>query len=183
MPSLFRSGNLRLRLTLWYGSAFSILLLLHIGVATYVHYRQLTNQTYHAEIQDLETTEGLVYQTSDGSIAMNEDYFNNPQVRMRLDRHLEILAPDGRILFQDTRLHGALIDDALADSGVSAADVGVIHVGEAFGAAFVGQSHQGAMPATALWKPRRIRYRNPSTSSGGMSRWSRIALKASTDME
>jgi heavy metal sensor kinase len=110
MPSLFRSGNLRLRLTLWYGSAFSILLLLHIGVATYVHYRQLTNQTYHAEIQDLETTEGLVYQTSDGRIAMNEDYFNNPQVRMRLDRHLEILAPDGRILFQDTRLQGALID-------------------------------------------------------------------------
>jgi len=110
MPSLFRSGNLRLRLTLWYGSAFSILLLLHIGVATYVHYRQLTNQTYHGEIQDLETTEGLVYQTSDGRIAMNEDYFNNPQVRMRLDRHLEILAPDGRILFQDTRLQGASID-------------------------------------------------------------------------
>jgi len=110
MPSLFRSGNLRLRLTLWYGSAFSILLLLHIGVATYVHYRQLTNQTYHAEIQDLETTEGLIYQTPGGGIAMNEDYFNNPQVRMRLDRHMEILAPDGRILFQDTRLQGASID-------------------------------------------------------------------------
>ena len=110
MPSLFRSGNLRLRLTLWYGSAFSILLLLHIGVATYVHYRQLTNQTYHAEIQDLETTEGLIYQSPDGRVAMNEDYFNNPQIRMRLDRHMEILSPNGQILFEDTRLHGAGID-------------------------------------------------------------------------
>jgi acetyl-CoA C-acetyltransferase len=45
-------------------------------------------------------------------------------------------------------LHRLLIDDALADSGVSAADIGVIHVAEAFGAAFVGQSHQAALPAT-----------------------------------
>jgi len=106
----FRSANLRLRLTVWYGSAFSVLLLLHIGAATYVHYRQLVHQAYHAEIQDLETTEGLIYQTSDGQIDINEDYFNNPQVRLRLDRLLEILAPDGRILYLDKRLNGATID-------------------------------------------------------------------------
>jgi len=109
MRLTFRSGNLRVRLTLWYGGAFSVLLLLHIGVATYVHYRQLTSQAYHAEIQDLETTEGLIYQAPDGSIAMNEDYFNNPQVRLHLDRLLEILAPDGKILYRDMRLHGASI--------------------------------------------------------------------------
>ena len=113
MPFFLRSGNLRLRLTLWYGSAFSILLLLHIGVATYVHYKQLTSQAYHAEIQDLETTEGLVYQTSDGRIAMNEDYFNNPQIRLHLDRHLEILSPGGQILYQDQRLNGEVIDGPL----------------------------------------------------------------------
>ena len=110
MRSFFPSGNLRLRLTLWYGGAFSILLLFHIGVATYVHFRQLINQAYHAEVQDLETTEGLVYQTSDGRIDMNEDYFNNPQIRLQLDRHLEILSPDGKILYQDQRLDGAAID-------------------------------------------------------------------------
>ncbi len=105
----FRSGNLRMRLTLWYGSAFSVLLLLHIGAATYVHYRQLTSQAFHAEIQDLETTEGLLYQTTDGGISINEDYFNNPQIRLHLDRLLEILAPDGRVLYQDKRLNGSLI--------------------------------------------------------------------------
>jgi heavy metal sensor kinase len=106
----FRSGNLRVRLTLWYGGAFSILLLLHIGVATYVHYQQLTNQAFHAEIQDLETTEGLIYQAPDGRVVMNEDYFNNPKMWLRLDRLLEILAPDGTILYQDRRLNGAKID-------------------------------------------------------------------------
>ncbi|HEX4319269.1 MAG TPA: ATP-binding protein [Acidobacteriaceae bacterium] len=113
MRPFAQSGNLRLRLTLWYGTAFSILLLLHIGVATYVHYSQLINRAYHAEIQDLETTEGLVYQAPDGRITMNEEYFNNPEIRMHLDRHLEILSPDGKVLYQDQRLDGAGIDGPL----------------------------------------------------------------------
>ena len=106
----FRSGNLRLRLTLWYGSAFSVLLLLHIGVATLVHSRQLTNRTIQAEIEDLETAEGLVYQTPDGRVSINVDYFNNPQASLRLERLLEILSPDGKVLFLDRRLNGAVID-------------------------------------------------------------------------
>ena len=110
MAFSLRTGNLRLRLTLWYGTAFSVLLLLHIGVATYVHYQQLTNQAIHAEIQDLETTEGLVYQAPDGSIRMNEDYFNNPQMPLRLDHLLEILSLDGTVLFRDRKLHGVAID-------------------------------------------------------------------------
>jgi heavy metal sensor kinase len=128
LPS-FRSGNLRLRLTLWYGGAFSVLLLLHIGVATYVHYNQLINQAYHAEIQDLETTEGLIYQASDGHIAMNEDYFNNPQVRMHLDRHMEILSPDGKILYQDQRLDGSAIDEPLlSHEGVGSYNERAVHL-------------------------------------------------------
>jgi heavy metal sensor kinase len=105
----FRSGNLRLRLTLCYGTAFSVLLLLHIGVATVVHYRQLASQELHAEIQDLETVEGLLYQTPDGQISVNEDYFNRPQMRLRLDRLLEVLAPDGQILYRNRKLNGAMI--------------------------------------------------------------------------
>jgi signal transduction histidine kinase len=55
----------------------------------------------------------LIYQTSDGQVAMHEDYFNNPQMWLRLDRLLEILAPDGKILYQDRRLNGAVIDGPL----------------------------------------------------------------------
>jgi heavy metal sensor kinase len=101
----FRSGNLRLRLTLWYGTAFSILLLLHIGVATYVHYRQLLAQGFRAANEETETVEGLIYWTSDRKISVNEDYFNNPQIRFRLDRLLEVLAPDGTILYRNHRLN------------------------------------------------------------------------------
>src|SRR5580700_2414360 len=103
----FHSGNLRLRLTLWYGTAFSVLLLLHIGVATYVHYRQLITQAFRAANEEAETVEGLIYWTSDRTISVNEDYFNHPEVRFRLDRLLEVLGPDGSILYRNKKLNGA----------------------------------------------------------------------------
>ena len=87
MPSpTLRTGNLRLRLTVWYGTAFSILLLLHIGVATVVHYRQLVAQYFHAAHEETRTIEGLMVQTPDGQISINENYFNHPEVRLSLDR-------------------------------------------------------------------------------------------------
>jgi len=101
-----RPGNLRLRLTLWYGAAFSILLLLHIGVATVVHYRQLIAQSFRAANEETRTVEGLMYQTPEGQISINESYFNHPEVRLSLDRLVEILSPDGRLLFRDSKLHG-----------------------------------------------------------------------------
>lgn len=107
MPSpTLRTGNLRLRLTVWYGTAFSILLLLHIGVATVVHYRQLVAQYFHAAHEETRTIEGLMVQTPDGQISINENYFNHPEVRLSLDRLVEILSPDGRLLFRDSKLHG-----------------------------------------------------------------------------
>ncbi len=51
-------------------------------------------------------------------------------------------------------LVGELVDGALADAQIEAADVGVIHVGNAFGQLFNRQGQLGAMPATvrsALW--------------------------------
>jgi hypothetical protein len=93
----FRTGSLRRRLTLWYGAIFGVLLLLHIGVATFVHYHQLVAQAYHGEIQDIETAEGLLYQTADGRILMHEDYFNQPRMPMQLERFFEPL-----VLFAQT---------------------------------------------------------------------------------
>jgi len=116
----FNSGNLRLRLTLWYGSAFSVLLLLHIGVATYVHYRQLITQAFRAANEETETVEGLLYQAPDGQISLNEDYFNHPQVRFRLDRLFEILSPDGKVLYKNNKLNGADLGGApLPNEGIT----------------------------------------------------------------
>jgi len=104
-PRPVRPGNLRLRLTLWYGTAFSVLLLLHIGVATVVHYNQLVAQAFRAAHEEARTVEGLIYQAPDGQISINENYFNHPEVRLSLDRLVEILSPDGRLLFRDSKLH------------------------------------------------------------------------------
>ncbi len=99
------SVSLRLRLTLWYGGAFAVLLVVFIGVAAFVHYQQLVKQVYHSAVQELETAEGLLVQTPDGQVTLNENYFNNPQVRLRLERLLEVLTVDGRVLYRNKRLH------------------------------------------------------------------------------
>lgn len=100
------SVNLRLRLTLWYGGAFAVLLMVHIAVAAFVHYQQLVKQAYHSAVQELETAEGLVTQTADGKLDLNESYFNNPEMRLRLDRLLEIVSADGQVLYRNKKLHG-----------------------------------------------------------------------------
>lgn len=47
-----------------------------------------------------------------------------------------------------------VVEHTLSDAGVSASNIDVIHVGNAFGQLFTGQGHLGAMPATVhpeLW--------------------------------
>jgi heavy metal sensor kinase len=105
----FRAGSLRRRLTLWYGTLFGLLLLLHVAVATYVHYRQLVAQVFQGEIQDIETVEGLLYQTPDGRILMHEDYFNQPRMPMQLGRFFEVLDTGGQVLFRNQKLGTASI--------------------------------------------------------------------------
>ena len=61
------------------------------------------------------------------------------------------LSRDGRDI---GALVGELVDGTLADAAIDAADVQVIHVGNAFGQLFNGQGQLGAMAATvrpALW--------------------------------
>lgn len=61
------------------------------------------------------------------------------------------LGREGRELGE---LVGELADAALADAALDPAEIGAIHVGNAFGELFTGQGHLGAMPATvrpALW--------------------------------
>jgi hypothetical protein len=51
-------------------------------------------------------------------------------------------------------LTAEVVDGMLAAAGVDATNIGVVHVGNAFGEMFAGQGHLGAMPATVcdeLW--------------------------------
>jgi len=102
----FRPTYIRDRLTLWYVGIFGVVLAIYICGACVLQYWQLSDQLHHAEIEDLETVEGLLYFTPDGRLFLHEDYHSHPESRLLLDRYMEVLSPDGQVLFRNDRLHG-----------------------------------------------------------------------------
>ncbi len=101
-----RPTFIRDRLTLWYVGIFGIVLAIYVGGACILQYGQLSDQLHHAEIEDVETVEGLLYFTPDGRLLLQEDYHSHPQSRLLLDRYMEVLSPSGQVLFRNDRLHG-----------------------------------------------------------------------------
>jgi heavy metal sensor kinase len=101
-----RPRYVRDRLALWYVLVSVVMLAIYIWGAGFLQFWQLTSQVYHAEIQDVETAEGLLYFNADGSLSLHEDYHNHPQSRLLLDRLMEVLTPDGKILFRNEKLSG-----------------------------------------------------------------------------
>jgi heavy metal sensor kinase len=101
-----RPRYIRDRLTLWYVAIFGVVLGIYILGACFLQYWQLGEQLHHAEIEDLETVEGLLYFTPDGQLFLHENYHSHPQSKLLLDRYMEVLAPDGEVLFRNDKLHG-----------------------------------------------------------------------------
>jgi heavy metal sensor kinase len=102
----FRPRYVRDRLTIWYVGVSAIVLAIYIAGAVGLLIWQLTSETYHAEIQDVETAEGLLYFTTDGKVAMQEDYHNHPAHRLLFDRLMEVLTPEGTVLYRNEKLQG-----------------------------------------------------------------------------
>jgi heavy metal sensor kinase len=109
-----RPRYIRDRLTLWYVAIFGAVLGIYICGASVLQYWQLSDQLHHAEIEDIETVEGLLYFTADGRLLLHEDYHSHPQSRLLLDRYMEVLSPDGEVLFRNERLRGMNLDGAPA---------------------------------------------------------------------
>ena len=107
-----RSTYIRTRLTLWYIAIFSMVIGLYVGAACCIQYWELNNQLYHAEVQDMETVEGLLYFNSDGHLQLDENYHSRPQDRLLLDRYMEVLDLQGRILFRNQKLAGGNLGGA-----------------------------------------------------------------------
>jgi heavy metal sensor kinase len=100
-----RPRYIRDRLALWFVAIFALLLMLYICGASLVQYWQLREQLHHAEIQDLETVEGLLYFTGDRRLSLHDDYHSSPRSRLLLERYMEVLSPDGQVLLRNDRLH------------------------------------------------------------------------------
>jgi heavy metal sensor kinase len=100
-----RPTFIRDRLTLWYIGIFGMVLAIYICGACTLQYWQLSDQLHHAEVEDVETVEGLLYFAPDGRLLLQEDYHSHPQSRLLLDRYMEVLTPNGQVLFRNDRLH------------------------------------------------------------------------------
>ena len=96
--------RLRDRLTLWYVLVLGAVLAAYILGATLLFFWVLTSQMFHQEIQDLETVEGLLYQRSDGTLSVQEDYHSHPEHKLLLERLMEVLSADGTVLYRNARL-------------------------------------------------------------------------------
>ena len=81
----------------------AVLLLFAAATAT-VLYWQLSRQLTRFAIQDIETIEGLLFFDSNGHLQLNEDYHNHAESRKILERLLEVLSPDGTLLYRNWRL-------------------------------------------------------------------------------
>ena len=100
----FRLSHIRSRLTVWYVAIFGLLFVAYICCACFLQYWQLKQQLYNAEIQDMETVQGLLYFTADGQLSLHEEYFNRPESRLLLERMLEVLDSNGHVLFRNRKL-------------------------------------------------------------------------------
>ncbi len=102
----FDAVHIRGRLTLWNIGIFGLVLSAYVGGACIIQYTQLTDQLYHAEVQDMETVQGLLYFAPDGALSLHEEYFNRAQSRLLLERLMEVLDPNGQVLFRNRKLNG-----------------------------------------------------------------------------
>ncbi len=101
-----RPTYIRTRLTLWYIAIFSLTMGLYVSAACAFQYWELNDQLYHAEVQDMETVEGLLYFNQDGRLLLHEEYHSHPGSRLLLDRFMEVLDPKGSVLFRNEKLNG-----------------------------------------------------------------------------
>jgi heavy metal sensor kinase len=99
-----RPTHVLTRLTLWYVSVLAGLLVLAWGGTVALLFWQLRSQLDHFAIQEVETVEGLLFFSPQGQLSMREDYHNHPESKDVIDRFVEVLSPEGSVLYRNGRL-------------------------------------------------------------------------------
>jgi heavy metal sensor kinase len=98
-----RPKRLGTRLALSYVLLLGIALVLFSAGTAVALFFQMRSQLRHFAIQDIETVEGLIAFTP-GSLTVRDDYHNHSESKQILDYYLEILTPDGAVLYRNDRL-------------------------------------------------------------------------------
>ena len=105
--------HIRVRLTAWFVAVLATVLVLYSAAACFFLLRDLRTQLTRYAIQDVETVEGLLSFTPDGRLKLRDDYHNHPESKRVLERLVEVLSPDGRVLFRNDTLGNRSLGDAL----------------------------------------------------------------------
>jgi heavy metal sensor kinase len=93
--------RLRSRLTLWYVMVLGAVLSIYISGATLLFFWHLSTQMYQHELQDLDSTEELLYLLPSGLVSVHDEYHPPVGYRFPIERFVEVRSADGKILYQD----------------------------------------------------------------------------------
>ena len=96
--------QLRTRLTLWHVAMLSGVLAVYLSGVSVLLFWQAGNFLKRIAAEDLETLKGLLYVADDGQVGLREDYHHHSDWKQVQERLLEILGPDGSILYRNERL-------------------------------------------------------------------------------
>ena len=99
-----RPKRLRARLTLWHVGTLAGILAAYFAGVSLLLFWQASNVLKRLAAEDLETVKGLLYVGDDGRVGVREDYHHHTDWKQVQERLLEILGPDGTILYRNERL-------------------------------------------------------------------------------
>jgi signal transduction histidine kinase len=134
--------SVRTRLTVWYVAVLAAVLLTYIVIVFFFQYAVLARQTYHDEIQDIETVEAMLLFDQAGQLHLRQDYFVHPQNRLLVDRLMEVLDSSGQVLYRSETLHGMPLAGApLRDEGVESFNERTIRLADGSHVALVSHVH------------------------------------------
>jgi heavy metal sensor kinase len=96
--------QVRTRLTLWHVAMLAGVLAVYLGGVSLLLFWQAENILKRIAAEDLETLKGLLFVADDGQVGVREDYHHHTDWKQVQERMLEILGPDGSILYRNERL-------------------------------------------------------------------------------
>jgi len=99
-----RPAPIRTRLTLWYVGVLAGILAVYLASVTVILFWQMSSVLKRIGAEDLETVKGLLYVAPDGSVEVREDFHHHSDWKQVQERLLEVLSPDGKILYRNERL-------------------------------------------------------------------------------
>lgn len=101
---IWRPKRVRTRLTLWYVGTLAAILGVYLAGVSLLLLWQMDSVLKRLAAEDLETVKGLLYFEPNGRVGVREDYHHHSDWKQVQERLLEILRPDGSVLYRNERL-------------------------------------------------------------------------------